>query len=74
MDKEWISVKDRLPEYGRAVLISIKGTVQHVTFSLDGADDTPDWFEPYWFDHDDELKIWWNKVTHWMPLPKPPNG
>lgn len=24
------------------------------------------------FEHDDCCKMWWDKVTHWMPLPEPP--
>ena len=69
---EWISVEDRSPPYGDPVIISIKGVVQNVTYILDGCDDTRDWFEPYFFDHDDVAKCWWNNVTHWMPLPEPP--
>ena len=71
---EWISIEDRLPQYGCPVLIVGNGVTQDVTYILDGADDTPDWFEPYFFEHDDECKVWWNKVTHWMPLPEPPKA
>ena len=60
---------EKRPAYGQPVLIKIKGIVQHITYVLDGADDTADWFEPYHFDHDDELKIWWHKVHEWAPLP-----
>lgn len=69
---EWISVKDKLPHYGKPVIISIKGVVQSVTYMLDGADETKDWFEPYFFSHDDNNKCWYNDVSHWMPLPSPP--
>ena len=69
---EWISVDTKLPAYGVPVLLFANGATQHITYMLDGADDTPDWFEPYNFDHDDELKVWWNKVDSWMPLPPIP--
>lgn len=69
---EWISVEDDMPIYGDPVLIVGNGVTQHVTYMRDGADDEPDWFEPYFFDHDDDFKVDLNKVTHWMPLPEPP--
>ncbi|MCP3673285.1 MAG: DUF551 domain-containing protein [Gammaproteobacteria bacterium] len=69
---KWISVEDRLPGYGDPVLVVLNGKVQYVTYMLDGADDTPDWFEPYHFETTGEEKFFWNKATHWMPLPKPP--
>lgn len=73
MMSEWISVGDRLPEYGEPVIISIKNIVQKVTYILDGSDDCPDWFEPYHFDHDDEIKCWWHKVEYWQSMPEPPH-
>lgn len=71
---EWISVDERLPAYGRPVLIVCDGVVQNVTFIRDGADEDDDicWFEPYFFYHDDSAKISFHSVTHWMPLPPPP--
>jgi len=69
---EWISVEDELPGYGEPVLIRAKGVTQYITYILDGSDHTPDWFEPYYFDHDGNMKIWWNQATHWMPLPEAP--
>lgn len=71
---EWISVSDRLPIYGDPVLIVGNGVTQNVTYMRDGADDEQDWFEPYFFDHDDGCKVDWSKVTHWMPLPEPPEN
>lgn len=72
---EWVSVQTKLPEYGEPVLLVASGVIQNVTWFLDGADDTPDWFEPHHFDHEDSLKMWWNDATHWMyvnALPSPP--
>lgn len=68
---EWISTNE-LPGYGVPVLLFASGVVQNVTYMLDGFEDTPDWFEPYHFEHDDNCKMLWNKATHWMPLPPPP--
>ena len=72
LENQWVSVEDRLPSYGVPVLLFGNGTVQHVTYMLDGADETKDWFEPYYFEHDGEQKIPYNKPTHWMSLPEPP--
>lgn len=69
---EWISVDVRLPAYGAPVLIVVFGTVQNITFFRDGADDVSDWFEPFFFEHDDHMKIPLKNVTHWQPLPEPP--
>ena len=68
----WISTQDRLPKYGVPVILCINGVVQHVTYALDGADDYPDWFEPYFFDSEPNLSVWWHRVSHWMYLPEPP--
>lgn len=62
---DWIDVNDRLPGYGEPVLLVASGVVQHVTYMLDGADDVPDWFEPYHFDHDDNMKMDWNQADAW---------
>lgn len=66
---EWIKIEDGKPQYGEPVLIRTKGgVVQHITYNLDGADDTPDWFEPYHFDHDDELKFFPESGCSWMSI------
>jgi len=66
---EWISVKDRLPEEGKEVL------------SINVNDIYPEYRIDYTveFDNIDQPYIWarrllreMDKVTHWMPLPKPP--
>ncbi len=43
--KEWVNIKDKLPEYGDPVLLRINGIPQNVTWSRDGSDDSADWFE-----------------------------
>ena len=40
------------------------------TYMLDGGDECPDWFEPYHFEHDDDMKILWSKTEAWQPLPE----
>lgn len=67
---DWIDVNDKLPAYGEPVLLKANGVTQHVTYMLDGADECPDWFEPYHFDHDDNQKLFWNKAQAWQPLPE----
>ena len=69
MKFEFISVSEKLPPYGAPVLINIKGVLQHVTYTLDGDEGVPDWFEPYHFDHDDNMKVWSRDVDSWALMP-----
>ena len=68
--QEWISVKDRLPEYSNdgfadAVLVT-DGFVQHMAYFVGG-----EWR----FAESGEIKEpMWYRITHWMPLPEPPKG
>ena len=68
--QEWISVKDRLPEYSNdgfadAVLVT-DGFVQHIAYFVGG-----EWR----FAESGEIKEpMWYRITHWMPLPQPPKG
>ena len=68
--QEWISVKDRLPEYSNdefadAVLVT-DGFLQHIAYFVGG-----EWR----FAESGEIKEpMWYRVTHWMPLPHPPKG
>ena len=66
---KWISVNDRLPEYGEPVLLAINGEVQDVPYVLNGDETVPDWFDPV---PTSCATVWWNEVTHWMPLPEVP--
>ena len=57
---EWISVEDRLPEKNTSVLVSTdNGIVFQCLYAYDGWD--------LW--EGNEVNI-----THWMPLPEPPNA
>jgi hypothetical protein len=63
---EWISVKDRLPMVGQLVLVSDANVPIH-----DRAV-----FVAFYFH---ETQEWWAfdksfPVTHWTPLPEPPNA
>jgi hypothetical protein len=70
---EWISVKDRLPELierdgfknpcSRAVL-TCDGDKMSVGYRWKSGSDE------YFLPNDREL----NEITHWMPLPEPPNA
>ena len=58
---KWISVKDRLPDFGRRVLIlGNRKDGQFIYIDQICADG--DWLLVNW------------EVTHWMPLPEPPKG
>lgn len=55
---EWISVKDRLPEEERHVLVWVKDGYSLIDWTFNGQ-----WqVNPYMR----------NDITHWMPLPEPP--
>jgi hypothetical protein len=58
----WISVKDRLPERGENYL---------VLFRVRGDKHSPAQFEITWFDNTWDFPSTF-EVTHWMPMPKPP--
>jgi hypothetical protein len=54
---EWVSLGSKYPVYGEAVFIKIGGTVQNIAYNLEGADNTADWLEPYYFEASGELCI-----------------
>ncbi len=58
---EWISVEDRLPEHGRNYLVSVNGWVTYRGWYRHGYG---------WELIPGNIKT--NKVTHWVPLPDPP--
>lgn len=53
-----------LPPYGEPVIIFSNGVIQNITYVLDGYDDQPDWFEPFYFDSDN-ITVSANKVDGW---------
>ena len=68
---QWISVKDRLPDYMGEVLVIVSGK-PHENITLDGAYEIAE-YDPVegWI-----LEMWpeWcsGVVTHWMQMPEPP--
>ena len=60
-ESEWISVDDRYPD-NRADVLIYAGYTEVGFLGNDG----------HWWDDMGEYKI--TKVSHWMPLPEPPNG
>ena len=75
----WISVKDRLPEKDRQYLVCLNQThLMVVSFAKKLEEVDRDVFkgrdEPGWFDWDTEWCGFYEitGVTHWMPLPEPP--
>lgn len=68
---EWVSVKDELPEEGEKVLTIDFSKPEFLEYRIDYTIKLEDIKEHY---------LWacrfadeYNKVTHWMPLPVPPN-
>jgi Protein of unknown function (DUF551) len=81
---EWISVKDKLPDHHKSVLVITKTDAQAVVIFLNDKD-TNSFLEKYFINVPDDYKghafcsqeIRGNVltgVTHWMPLPEKPRG
>ncbi len=62
---EWISVKDRLPEYGAEVLCVDCNNEYFLDSCVKDKND-------FWQGHTDE--IFKKYYTYWMPLPEPPES
>jgi len=67
----WISVNDRLPKYGVDVLACVKIGKEHKVMVL--------WYgekkyqgNDYWMRSKTQEHSAYKPVTHWQPLPKPP--
>lgn len=58
---KWISVKERLPERNKRILVAFKGGMVTTSMCINEA-------SCFLFEND------YGKVTHWMPLPEPPKG
>ena len=55
---DWVSVKDKLPEQYTDVIVFTKGS----TIAVDYVDENGDFY------------YYGQNVTHWMPLPEPPES
>ncbi|UNK04755.1 DUF551 domain-containing protein [Psychrobacter raelei] len=70
----WISVKDRLPDMHKRVLI--KGDATYVAGRAPTSNQNDDWGikgDWYW----SIVSDFWidaHMITHWQPLPEPPRG
>ena len=65
---DWISVEDRLPENGQLVNCAWHGEVFPAGFQV--IDDDAEFFNLYLQNGCGYAE--WSPVTHWMPLPDPP--
>lgn len=63
----WTTIKTQMPAVGEPIMIKIGGTIQHLSYVLDGCDEGKTyWFEPHWFEHEDNEKVAFSKVTEWV--------
>ena len=64
--QEWISVKDRLPEIGRSVIVynAPAKCAAEAMYKGEGR-----FLQFRW-----SARLQEHEVTHWMPLPQPPKG
>ena len=69
--QEWISVKDRLPEFGKKVLVCDVDAEPDIANDIHMFCLWHDEDGHYWTDGD-EWVIDFENVSHWMPLPEPP--
>lgn len=63
--KGWISVKERLPEYGCLYIVCRTFEGHYACFEAR-------WKENKWLSVVDNVQL--KYITHWMPLPEPPKG
>lgn len=68
---EWISVKDRLPDDKELYLICTESNFGKIDIAYyQSIGDKFSNYEPFWQGRSSRS----TRVTHWMPLPKPPKG
>jgi hypothetical protein len=62
----WTKIKHAIPTYDEPVLIKTNNTTQFITYVLRECAERGDWFEPYFFEHDDDLRLPWFEVSEWV--------
>jgi hypothetical protein len=70
---KWISVKERLPENPQNVLCWLGDVVLMGTYYADIINTNERW--AFFFSDNGRQRddYWQSLLTHWMPLPEPPN-
>jgi len=68
---EWISIKDSLPQDMECVIAWGDNDIYMLTFKKN-SDKRHKNISGYFDDSSGEA--YFNEITHWMPLPKPPKG
>jgi|ADGO01.1.fsa_nt_gi Protein of unknown function (DUF551). len=70
---EWINIEERLPDNGQEVIIyAPDGGVMGAFFRTWTHVRTGQLMQAFQ-DYDNEIFNWWTwEVTHWQPLPEPP--
>ncbi len=78
---EWISVKDELPEDEQVIDVwmpeikkknkRLENIIFYKRYSL--LDYRKNFFFQWNFNNETTIFLEENRITHWMPLPKPPN-
>jgi hypothetical protein len=71
IDMEWISVKDRLPSIGEAVIL-FNGVVQKETYFIEETDFGDYGVELFWTRDDLDCDVEIKDDQMWMPLPESP--
>lgn len=66
---EWVSVKERLPEWDQCVLVVVKGGGM---VTAQWSKMVEDWTNYGWSGYEWDWILDDEPVTHWMPLPEPP--
>ena len=72
---KWTSIEDKMPKINQRVLVwmpgcSVKRDIMvWENYAIDGAPN------PHWYNADYHCNVNdYPKITHWMPLPEPPDG